>query len=373
MRRLLPVLLCTATPVWAEVPAVAADIAPVQSLVAQVMGDLGEPALIVAPGASPHGYAMRPSEALALERAEIVFWIGEGLSPWLADPLETLAGDARHVTLIETPGLTLLDRRSGATFAAHDHDHGDHDDHDHDDHADHDDHGDHDHADHDDHDHDDHADHDHDDHAHDDHDDHDHDDHADHDHDHGDHGDHDDHAHDDHDDHAGADPHLWLDPENAKVWLDVIASELGALDPDNAAAYAANAAAAKAALDAQSDAIAARLAPMRGVPLVVTHDAFQYFEARFGLTALGSVTDSDAADPGVARVVELQAAIAEAGAGCFLSDPGAASAGAIANLVPEGAVLSEVSPVFVPVPAGPDFYPALLEAVASGIEACARP
>lgn len=340
MRRLLPILLCSASPVWAEVPAVATDIAPVHSLVAQVMGDLGEPALIVAPGASPHGYAMRPSEALALERAQIVFWIGEGLSPWLAEPLETLAGDARHVTLTEVPGVTLLDRRSGATFAAHDHDHGDDTDHD-----DHDDHADdaHDHEDHDDHAHDDHA----------------ADDHAE-----------DDHAHDDH---GGADPHAWLDPVNAALWLDVIAAELGALDPDNAATYSANAAAAKTSLDAQSDAIASRLEPMQGVPLVVTHDAFQYFEARFGLTALGSVTDSDAADPGLARVVELQEAIADAGAGCFLSDPGAASAGAIGNLVPEGAVLTEVSPVFVPVPAGPDYYPALLEAVTAAIEACPRP
>ena len=66
----------------------AADIAPVHSLVAMVMRDAGSPALIVPPGASPHGYALRPSQARALQEAEIVFRIGPGLTPWLEEALE---------------------------------------------------------------------------------------------------------------------------------------------------------------------------------------------------------------------------------------------------------------------------------------------
>ena len=70
----------------ADVPDVAVDIAPVHSLVARVMEGVGTPDLIVAPGASPHEYSLRPSEAAALQEAELVFWVGPGLTPWLAMP-----------------------------------------------------------------------------------------------------------------------------------------------------------------------------------------------------------------------------------------------------------------------------------------------
>ncbi len=94
MRHLLPLALLTATPALADVPRVATDIAPIQSLVAQVMGDLGTPSVVVSPGGSPHGYSMRPSEARALATADIVVWVGEDLTPWLEGPIDTLAPGA---------------------------------------------------------------------------------------------------------------------------------------------------------------------------------------------------------------------------------------------------------------------------------------
>ena len=115
------VLVATSAPVWAEAPAVATDIAPVQALVAQVMAGVGEPALIVPPRASPHGYAMRPSEARALSGADLVVWVGPALTPWLAEPLTTLAGNAQHLELMSQPGTQVLDFRQGARFEAHDH------------------------------------------------------------------------------------------------------------------------------------------------------------------------------------------------------------------------------------------------------------
>ena len=72
-------------------PRVAADIAPVQSIAARVMAGVGEPGLILPPGASPHGYALRPSEARLLQDADLVVWVGPALTPWLADPIATLA------------------------------------------------------------------------------------------------------------------------------------------------------------------------------------------------------------------------------------------------------------------------------------------
>ena len=90
----------------AEVPKVAVDVAPVHSLVARIMEGVGAPALILQPGASPHEYSLRPSEAAALQEADLVFWVGEDLTPWMKDAIETLANDAAVTTLLETDGTT---------------------------------------------------------------------------------------------------------------------------------------------------------------------------------------------------------------------------------------------------------------------------
>jgi|SRR6056297_1057683 len=255
----------------AETPKVATDITPVHSLVAQVMEGAGAPALLIAPGASPHGYAMRPSEASALEAADLVFWMGEGLTPWLEESITSLAGDAHVIALLGADETRVLPFREGIAFDEHDAQDNDHDDHGHDDH---------------------------DDHGHDDHDNHDHG-----------------HAHD------GADPHAWLDPVNARVWLDVIAEELAEHDPGNAALYKANAAAAQAEIAALEVDIAEQTAPLRDVPFLVFHDAYQYFETRFDIAAAGAIALGDAADPGPARVAALRDMAKERDIACVFSEP----------------------------------------------------
>ena len=116
----------------AEVPSVAVDIAPVHSLVARVMEGVGAPNLIIPPGASPHEYSLRPSEAQSLQDADIVFWIGEDLTPWLEKSIDTLSQNAEITTLLDQSETKLLKFRESALFEAHDHDksHDDHDDHD---------------------------------------------------------------------------------------------------------------------------------------------------------------------------------------------------------------------------------------------------
>ena len=131
-----------------DTPKVAVDISPVHSLVSRVMHGVGTPDLIVQAGASPHGYTLRPSEAKALQDAQMVFWMGESLSPWMEGALDTLSSDATIITLLERDETILLEFREGALFEEHDHD--DHGDEKHDDHGDekHDDHGDEKHDDH---------------------------------------------------------------------------------------------------------------------------------------------------------------------------------------------------------------------------------
>lgn len=122
------VALLAAPPATAA-PRVAADIPPVHSLVGRVMQGVGAPALVMRPGASPHGYAMRPSEAAALAEAEAVFAIGGGLAPWLDRAARTLAPEAVLIELIETPGLTVFGFRESALFEGHDHAAGEHEAH----------------------------------------------------------------------------------------------------------------------------------------------------------------------------------------------------------------------------------------------------
>ncbi|MEE4118863.1 MAG: zinc ABC transporter substrate-binding protein [Paracoccaceae bacterium] len=312
----------------------AVDIAPVHSLVAQVMGDLGSPELVLPPGASPHGYALRPSEARALQEADLVVWVGPGLTPWLSSALGSLAGDAAVVEAMEAEGVTLLDMRESAVFPGHDHDHGDvhaeADAHDHD------------------HDHDrDHAEA----HAHD-------DDHA------------EDHAHDDDHEHGEHDPHVWLHPDNATAIVRAVAVALSEIDPDNAAVYGANAEAAAERIGALEAELSARLAPVQGLPFVVFHDGYQYFEAAFGLEAAGAISMSDARMPSAARLAEVRGRIEELGAACVAAepqfDPG------LVEAVAEGADVrtAVLDPLGMALEPGAELYGAMMRDLASALVGC---
>ncbi|WP_371056605.1 zinc ABC transporter substrate-binding protein [Rhodosalinus sp. K401] len=326
----------------AEPPRVAADIAPVHSLVAQVMQGVGTPSLLMPAGASPHAYALRPSEARALSEAELVVWIGEDLSPQLGRAVGTLAEGAVVLELLEAEETRTLPFRQTVLLGGKpvDGEH-DHDAHGHDDHA-HEDHGHEEHA---------HEDHGHDDHAHDEQA---HDDHA---------GAHD-HAHD------GTDPHAWLDPENAKAWLGLIADALADADPANAEAYAANADAGREAIDAAVSDIEKTLAPVRDRTFVVFHDAYQYFEDRFDLNAAGAIALADATDPGPARLSALRRAIAERGVSCVLAEP-QFDPGLVAAVASESELdTAVIDPLGVALEPGPAFYPALLRGMAASMAEC---
>lgn len=312
---------------------VVADLPPVHALVAQVMGDTGSPTLLLDRGADPHNFALRPSRAASLQEADLVVWVGPEMTPWLARALEGLGGRAGRLALLDAPGTF---RRAFGDTDAHDHD-----DHAHDDHA-------------------------HDAHAHDAHDDHAHDAHDDHD-DHGAAG------HDDHGDHSheGTDPHAWLDPANALHWLDLIAAELSARDPANAATYAANAAAARAGIVALDARLAADLAPVQGRPFVVFHDAYGYFAAHYGLSAAGSLALGDAAAPGAGHLQALRAQLTSGGIVCAF--PEAQHDPKLLETLVEGTPVRlgpPLDPSGSSLEPGPGLYEALLSGLAQGLRDC---
>jgi len=323
------VFLFLAVPARADVPKVATDIAPVHSLVAMVMRDIGAPDLIIDSAAGPHGGAMRPSQARALQGADLVIWIGPELSPWLEEPIATLAPNAKHLELLRAKGTHLLDPR-----ARDGHDHG-HDDHGHDDHG-HDDDG---------------------------HDDDGHDDDG-----HEDEG----HVEDGYDNEA-ADPHAWLDPDNAVIWLGLIADILMQADPNRAGAYYMNAALAKQQITALTTEIEADIAPMRGQPFVTFHDAYQYFEARFGLTSAGAVTASDATNPGPAGLARLRDELNKAGVTCAFSEPQFDPGLLYAATGNDDLTIIPLDPLGLRHPPGPELYPALLRDMGRAFASCLGP
>jgi len=108
MRRILAALSLLPATALADVPKVITDVAPIQSLTAQVMGDLGTPDMLLPPGADPHDFSLRPDQAERLGQADLVIWVGEALIPWLEEPLQTLAPQAPRFSLLEVDGWTPL-------------------------------------------------------------------------------------------------------------------------------------------------------------------------------------------------------------------------------------------------------------------------
>lgn len=304
MIRWLGVFCLLPLPAFADVPRVITDIAPIHSLTAQVMGDLGQPDLLLPPGADPHDFALRPSDAGRLSQAQLVIWVGEGLTPWLAEPLKTLAPQAALFSLLDAAGWEQREVR--------DHDEG-------------------------------------------------------HDEDHDDHG----HAqnHDEHD-HGDIDPHAWLDPQVAVVWLNAIAQELGTADPDNAAIYQANAAAAVQQLNTVAQGITAQLQGLTERRYVLPHDGYQYFEGRFTLTAQAAIAGISARAPGPAQVASLRDRIAETNVVCVFSD--AEIGDRWAALITEGtaAKTAVIDGVGRGLDAGPALYGDMLKRLADQFAAC---
>lgn len=278
---------------------VVASVKPIHSLVAEVMKGVGEPTLIVQGASSPHTYAMRPSDAEALSKADIVFWGGHPLEHFLEKPLESLGAKAKTVALLDDPAIKTLAPREGGTFEADD---------------------------------------------------------------------------DGDDDHSGpgapVDPHFWLDPENGRAALRIIAQTLSKADPDHASAYAANAESADKTLAALEDSIATELAPLKDKPFIVFHDAYHYFEHRFGLRAAGSITVSPEVQPGAGRIAEIEDKVRSLGAVCIFSEPQFEPK--IVDAVASGAKTFKgvLDPLGADIANGPDLYPTLLKGLADNLKTC---
>ena len=274
---------------------VVTSIKPIHSLASYLMDGVSKPDLIVDGYSSPHGFALKPSHAKMLQEADLIFWVGEGLENFLEKPLKSIAKKAEKIELLEIKGLKKLKFREKNIFDEHD-DHGHKEDK-------HDDHG-----------------HDDDGHKEDDHDDHKEDGHDDHDHDKEGHkeDDHDDHGHEGHA-HGEYDPHIWLDPINAKVILNEMVEHLIENDEKNASIYKSNLDKALKDIDKLISDVKSEL--NKEISFIVFHDAYQYFEARFNVSVLGAFTVNTDVMPGAEQLSEIREIIEHDKVSCIFSEP----------------------------------------------------
>ena len=274
-------LLTLFTSVNAEIKVVA-SIKPIHSLASYLMDGVNKPDLIVDGYSSPHGFALKPSHAKMLQEADIIFYVGEGLENFLEKPLKSIAKKAEKIELMEIKGLQKLKFRERNIFDDHD-DHGHEEDgHKEDDHAEHE--------------------HEEDGHKEDDHDDHGHEEDG-----------HEGHAHGEYD------PHIWLDPENAKVILNEMVEHLIENDEKNASIYKSNLNKALKDIDGLIKNVKSEL--NKDFKSIVFHDAYQYFEVRFNVNVLGAFTVNTDVMPGAEQLSEIREIIEHDKVSCIFSEP----------------------------------------------------
>ena len=267
------------TGVNAEIKVVT-TIQPLHSLISNVMGNKGKLDLILEGTASPHSFTLKPSHAKMLENADAIFWIDKDLESFLEKPLKSIPKKAKVIHLMDLSNLEIHKFREKNIYGGHD-DHDDHDKHGHkeDKHAKHDDHDKHGHKE---------------------------DKHA---------------KHDDHDKHAHGefDVHIWLDPNNAKVIVKEVANELATIDPKNSNFYKMNAKKTVEKLDILINQIDKSI--NKKASFVTFHDAYQYFEKRFGVEALGALTINTDIQPGAKQIEEIQHLVEDKNIKCIFSEP----------------------------------------------------
>ena len=221
------------------------------------MEGVGEPGLIIDGVASPHNFQIKPSHAKMLQKADLVIWVGEDLESFLPTALKSIPKNSVVFPLLEQSGLKKLKFREKNIFEGHD-DHG-------------------------------------------------HDEHAEKEEGHDDHG------------HGEYDPHIWLDPLNAKVIVKKITNQLVKIDADNSSAYKANSKKLLKDLDNLTSTIKKDL--NKNASFVVFHDAYQYFEKRFGLSVIGALTVNPDVMPGAEQLSEIREVIEEKKVKCIFSEP----------------------------------------------------
>jgi zinc transport system substrate-binding protein len=286
-------------------PKVIASIMPVHSIVANVMGEVGTPNLLLSGKNSEHAASLSPEQITNLGNADIVFMIGGGLEHKLGQISGTEAVNGKKfVMLVDAPNVKALKIRQGGAFETDD----------------------------------------------------------------------DEELPDKSDPQYGFalkyNPHVWLDPENAKAMTKAVAAELGEADPEHAKTYEANATAYLASLDQLETKITGATKSIQGKPFIVFHDAYPYFESRFGLNAVGSISDASAANPSAKRLDEIKTKLEQTKAACVFREPQFDTKYVNVVLEDSNAKQGVLDAMGYDLTPGPNAYAEILRNIATSAKAC---
>jgi zinc transport system substrate-binding protein len=294
-------LMVTASSALSDVK-VMTSIKPVHSLVASVMEGVGTPGILVTGADSPHTYSLKPSDAEALQQANVIFWVGHELEAFLEKPVQALGNKAKVVSLMDEKGITTLPPRKGNNFDKQEHEGEEALGH----------------------------------------------------------------------DHAGdeKDAHIWLDPDNAKAMVTNIAEALSEADSANASTYQANATKTLADIDAMSAEITNTLAPAKGKGFIVFHDAYHYFEERFGVEASGAISINPENPPGAKGIANIRASLNDGKIQCVFSEPQFDSK--LVGVILEGTTVksSTLDPVGATLDPSPELYGQVMRSIAKNLVDC---
>ena len=228
---------------------VVTSIKPIHSLVSRVMGDLGEPELLVQGGVTPHIFRMKPSDFRKVVNADVLFYISPKFETFLKSASTTNSNTLNTIAFAEQEGIILHPFRTSKIWFSE----GDIDD---------------------------------------------------------------EHMHSD------MDLHIWLDPSNTRRIVTIIEETLSEIDPDNTITYVKNANLLIKELYEQEELIRELLRPLRDSPMIVYHDAFQYYEKAFSLRSFGAIQLKSDETPSVKHLTALKKIATERDVTCVLAIPG---------------------------------------------------
>ena len=286
---------------------VVVSIKPFHSLVSTVMQGVSEPALLLNGNNSPHTYSLRPSAAVKLQNADLVFWGGENLEGFLAKPIHSLATGARVVSFEDTRGLILWPFRSGKEWQKLDPES------------------------------------------------------------------------ENNQDHLkkqeihrlpGNDPHIWLDPLNAQKIIQNLVQILSEFDPENAQTYHSNGKKIILRLSDLNIQLETKMSSVSSKPYIVFHDAYQYFEKRYQLNSIASVTVSSGHSTSVGRLIDIRNKIKDKNVLCIFTEP-QFSPKLVQTVISGTAVKKGIlDPIGTSIPPGPEMYFTLLNNISHSISTC---
>ncbi|SQI41243.1 High-affinity zinc uptake system protein znuA precursor [Leminorella richardii] len=311
LRRLfLTGVLCTAGVSFAASATVLTSTKPLGFIAAAITDGVTQTEVLLPDGASPHDYALRPSDVQKIRSASLVVWVGPDMEAFLSKPLAQV-DESRKIALAEWKTIKpLLSGGEDSHDREHEHEHvtqsidnKEHDD-------------------------------------------------------------------DDGHHHGGVDMHIWMSPEIAQRSAVIIHDKLLELMPQNKDKLDANLAQFEKELGKTKENIANIMQPLRGKGYFVFHDAYGYFEKAFGLTQSGHFTINPEIQPGAQRLHSIRTQLVEHKAVCVFAEPQFQPA--VVNAVAKGTDvrIGVLDPLGSNITLGKDSYLQLLTQLSQQFASC---